>query len=145
VAGTKVDVMPTEAAVLGFSNRWYPSAILHARPVPLGNGSIVRVVTAPYFIATKLEAFKSRGAGRFRESNDIEDIVAVVDGRPELSAEAGHAPADLRHYLSQEFSALLGNPLFLDALPGHLPSDTASQARRPLLLSRLRAISAGPA
>ena len=33
VVGTKVDVMPTVAAVLGFSNRWYPSAIRHAEPV----------------------------------------------------------------------------------------------------------------
>ncbi len=145
VAGTKVDVMPTEPAVLGFSNRWYPSAIRHAEPVQLGDGSVVQVVTAPHFVATKLEAFKSRGAGLFRESTDIEDIVAVVDGRPELGAEVARAPADLRGYLSQELGTMLGNPRFLDALPGHLPSDTASQARRPLLLARLRAITSTPA
>jgi hypothetical protein len=145
VAGTKVDVMPTEAAVLGFSNRWYPSAIRHAEPFQLGDGSIVQVVTAPHFLATKLEAFKSRGVGRFRESTDIEDIVAVVDGRPELGAEVARAPADLRRYLSQELGTLLGDPLFLDALPGHLPSDSASQGRRPLLLARLRAITSTPA
>jgi predicted nucleotidyltransferase len=145
VAGTKVDIMPTEAGVLGFSNRWYPSAIRHAEPVQLGDGSVVQIVTAPHFVATKLEAFRSRGAGRFRDSADIEDIVAVVDGRPELGAEVARAPPDLRRHLSLEFSALLSDPLFLDALPGHLPSDAASQARRPLLLARLRAITSTPA
>ncbi len=41
----------------------------------------IRIVTAPYFLATKLDAFRGRGKGDYFGSNDLEDIVAVVDGR----------------------------------------------------------------
>ncbi len=57
----------------------------------------IRVVMAPYFIATKLEAFKGRGKGDFFGSHDLEDLVAVVDGRDtlvtEIRAESVHPEA----------------------------------------------------
>jgi len=45
------------------------------------------MVLAPYFLATKLEAFDGRGKGDYLSSHDIEDIVAVLDGRPEILDE----------------------------------------------------------
>ena len=72
-----VDVMPTDAAVLGFTNRWYAAALAHATWVPLGTRDI-RLITAPYFLATKFEAFHGRGHGDVRGSHDLEDIVAVT-------------------------------------------------------------------
>jgi hypothetical protein len=75
-------------------------------------------------------------------SHDLEDIISLVDGRSELVEEVGLTPAALQLYLATTFRQLLANPLFLDALPGHLPGDAASQQRRPLLLERLRRISA---
>ena len=50
-----IDVMPTDATVLGFSNRWYPTAIETAQTFHIA-GHDVRVVTPALFIATKLEA-----------------------------------------------------------------------------------------
>lgn len=47
-------------------------------------GYDVRIVTPPLFIATKLEAFHGRGEDDIFGSHDLEDIVAVVDGRPEI-------------------------------------------------------------
>jgi hypothetical protein len=42
------------------------------------------MITAPYFLACKLAAFRSRGEGDYLMSHDMEDIVAVLDGRPEV-------------------------------------------------------------
>ena len=140
VGGVKVDVMPTSEAVLGFSNRWYLPAIEHAERRLVGSLS-VRVVSAPYFVATKLEAFEGRGRGDLRASHDLEDLVAVVDGRPELGREVATAAEDLRGYLEERIGRLLDEPAFLEALPGHLPGDEASQGRVPLVLSRLREIA----
>lgn len=39
---------------------------------------------APYFCATKLEAFGGRGKNDYLASHDLEDLITVVDGRPEL-------------------------------------------------------------
>ena len=45
------------------------------------------MITAPYFLATKFEAFHGRGNSDYRMSHDLEDIVTVIDGRPELASE----------------------------------------------------------
>lgn len=141
IDGIVVDVMPTDETTLGFSNRWYREAFEHAALMDV-EGVDIRVVTAPFFLATKIEAFKGRGRGDFMASHDLEDILALVDGRRELPEEVATAPETLRSFLAVAFRNLLANPLFLDALPGHLPGDTASQQRLPLLMDRLRRISA---
>lgn len=141
-AGVILDVMPTEPHILGFGNRWYSPALRASESVDLGSGMLIRVVTAPYFLATKLEAFDGRGGGDFLLSHDIEDCIAVIDGRPELVEEIQRVDESVRVYLAERFGALLKNAAFLDALPGHLPPDAASQARLPLLVGRIRAIAA---
>ncbi len=55
-----LDVMPTDPRILGFSNRWYGPALTTAQPVDLA-GLKARVITAVYFVATKLQAFLGRG------------------------------------------------------------------------------------
>jgi predicted nucleotidyltransferase len=142
IDGTKVDLMPSDGAILGFSNRWYAEAIRHARATRLAGGTEVRVITAPYFVATKLEAFLGRGRGDYTASHDLEDVVAVIDGRSELVAEVEAAAGDLRSYLSGQVQKLVQNPRFLDGLPGHLPPDEASQARLSMVLDRLRRLAA---
>ena len=132
-----LDFMPTDSSILGFSNRWYGVALATAQRIVAGNHEI-RVITAPCFVATKLEALRGRGKQDFPASHDLEDIVTVIDGRPELVNEVHLAPADLQKYLSDEFGALLSNRDFLEALPGHLLFDAASQQRLELVLQRMK-------
>jgi len=135
-----VDVMPTDASLLGFSNRWYPEAIETAQTFRIA-GHEVRIVTPALFVATKLEAFHGRGGDDILSSHDLEDIVAVVDGRPAIVDDVAHAAADVRAYIVSEIRALLDNPDFVEALAGFLLPDSASQARRRVLEARFRAIS----
>jgi hypothetical protein len=74
-------------------------------------------------------------------SRDVEDVVAVLDGRPEIVDEVREADAELKIYLRKRFWELLKNQSFIDALPGHLPPDAASQARARLILERLQELS----
>jgi len=137
-----LDLMPTDASILGFSNRWYRPALENAQRVRIGDHQ-VQLITAPYFLATKLEAFHGRGKGDFRASRDLEDIVTVIDGRPEIVNEV-HLPApDLRKYLSEEFRALLSNRDFREACPGHLLPDAASQQRIGLVVKRMQQLIEG--
>jgi predicted nucleotidyltransferase len=136
-----VDIMPTKEGVLGFPNGWYQDALLHASTYTLPSGFQVNLVTAPHFLATKIEAFHGRGNGDFVMSKDIEDIVAVVDGRPQLPDEVANADPLLRDYLRDEVEALLSDRSFFDSLPGQLQGDEANQARVPLIIERLRKIA----
>lgn len=126
--GTTLDVMPLNEEILGFSNRWYSAAMESAQERELEPGLHIRVVTASCFLATKLEAFKGRGNGDYRSSRDIEDLIAVVDGREEAVNELRSAPIDVRSYIAAAISQMLKTTEFIDALPGHLSHDAASQS-----------------
>ena len=136
-----LDVMTSEP-VMGFSNRWYKGTIQTAGEREIRQGLSIRVVTAPYFVGTKLEAYKGRGRGDIALSHDVEDLISVVDGRPELHDEIRAGEEDLREYVGLEFGRLLENEDFVNALPGFLPPDDASQQRLPMLRDRLSEIAA---
>lgn len=138
VREVRVDVMPTEEEILTFKNRWYTDAFAQAISARVG-AAMIRIVSAPYFCATKLDAFGDRGKGDYYH-HDIEDLVALVDGREELVDEVRRAPDAVRAYLAAACDALLRSQRFLDALPGHLPGDAASQARLSLVEGRFHAI-----
>lgn len=142
-AGESVlDLMPADERILGFANRWYPLAVRSAHRIALPSGTAIRLVRAPVFLATKLEAFRDRGAGDFLMSHDLGDALAVIDGREELLAEFASLDIELARFVGEAFARLLATPRFRDHLPGHLPGDEASQARLPLLEARLQRLAA---
>lgn len=142
IDGVLVDVMPTSADILGFTNRWYAPTITHAVERELEPGLSIKIASAPYFVAMKLDAFAGRGDGDYMASHDLEDVVALVDARATLVDEIEQSLDDLRGYLASQISALLEEDAFVDALSGHLAGDLASQARLPFVLDRLRKIAA---
>jgi hypothetical protein len=116
-ATTTLDVMPLDERILGFSNRWYKPAMDSAQERDLETKLRIRVVTAVYFCATKLEAFRKRGQNDFLASHDLEDFIAVIDGRPELVSEVRAASEDVRAYIASEIGKLLGTRAFVDLFP----------------------------
>jgi len=139
--GIKVDVMPTDATVLGFGNRWYRSGMAHAEDFKLPSGMHVAVFSAPYLIATKLEAFHGRGQGDFMGSKDIEDIVALLDGCPDAEQKLAAAPADVRKYLGREFDRLSTDNNFLISLEGHLTFGPGVRDRLDRCLGIMRRVA----
>jgi len=141
VNGIKVDVMPTQEDILGFSNHWYLPAIENANYVQLEKELAIKLVTPPYFLATKIEAFKGRGKGDYMASHDMEDIITVLDGRREIVDEIKRSSDELKTFLSRTFRIFLTDENFLDAIPGQLLPDQANQARVPRLLKILEEIA----
>jgi predicted nucleotidyltransferase len=135
-----LDLMPTDSSILGFSNRWYHMALQNSETTRIGTHKI-RLITAPYFLATKLEALHGRGQHDYRLSRDLEDIVTVIDGRPEIVNEVQETEDRLRQYLSDELSTLLADRNFMESLPGHLLPDAASQQRLRIVLHRIEQIA----
>ena len=56
------------------------------------------MLTPVYFLCTKLVALRDRGWGELRVSQDLEDIVHLVDNRLELRTELTQADASVRVY-----------------------------------------------
>jgi len=139
VEGQVVDVMPVEEAILGFSNPWYAEGIAHAEEYILPENVRIRILSAIYFLATKLAALKNRGMSDIRLSSDWEDIVYVVDNRPELLAELSKASAAVRAYLAAEVQLLLRHPELREAIDCALP--LGSGGDRPYVIeTRLAAL-----
>jgi hypothetical protein len=128
-----LDVLAIRKEVLGYTNIWYESALENATFVTLPGGRLIRVISAPFFLGTKMEAFRGRGKMDFQASRDLEDFVAVIEGRSTLLQEIAEAPNDLRLYLADAARSLLSESRFLDVLPGFVLDD----GRVPLILERL--------
>ena len=138
---TTLDVMPLDGRILGFKNSWYGPAIETAEERELEPGLKILMVNSVYFCASKLEAFGDRGKNDYVGSRDLEDFIAVVDGRAELAGEIQAAQSDERSYLAKEIAKLFGARGFVDALPGHLAPDSASQERIVTVMARLKEIA----
>ena len=136
-----VDIMPTKGEVLGFSTEWYAEAFQSAQPFAVPGGPVIRLVTPAYFLATKLTAFHDRGRQDPIVSHDLEDIIAVVDGRASLVMELQAAPPGVRAFIAGAWRDLLETGEVPALLEAHLGPDEASQARAGLVLTRIEAMA----
>lgn len=75
----------------------------------------------------------------FQASHDLEDFVAVVEGRETIVKEIAESPLDLRNYLADAAKGLLAESRFLDVLPGFVLDDE----RVPLIRERIASIAYG--
>ena len=133
-----LDVLALNKEVLGFTNIWYEPALRHAFTATLPGGQTIRVIAAPFFLATKMEAFRGRGRMDFQASHDLEDFVAVIEGRDTLLQEIAASPVALRDYLAEAAKTSLAESRFLDVLPGFV----LEGERVPLIQERLALIAA---
>lgn len=140
----KVDFMPEDPAtadLLGCNNRWFTDGLANAQWHELPSGRRIRLFTPPYFLGSKLEAYAGRGTQSPLSSQDLEDILNLVNGREELLQEVDAAAPALKTYLTQTLIALLENNDF-----GYLVQDAArgDQEREQIIWQRLRYIAQVP-
>lgn len=100
-----VDVMPSDPMILGYANSWYVKGLAQAVPFELPSGRAIRIFKPAFFLATKLEAFGGRGDGD-PYHKDVEDIIILIDGRPELLVEVSEADEELKQFIATGVSAL---------------------------------------
>jgi predicted nucleotidyltransferase len=139
--GIAVDILPTDGSILDLDSPWFKVALESASPVTLPSGTSIYLISAPMLLVTKLVAFSDRGRGDFQGSHDLEDIVAVIDGRPELLDEVHRMDVEAREFLAEEFEALLAAGGFAESIPYHLRPDAASQSRASAVLGKIRSIA----
>lgn len=101
---------------------------------------IVKIITAPYFLATKIEAFLGRGNDDYLMSHDMEDIITLLDRRDELVEDIKDCSSELRQYLSEKLQEFRNDEQFIDSITGHLLPDAASQGRYSIIMKRIESI-----
>lgn len=137
IRGVTVDIMPTNPAILGFSNVWHTEGIEQARWVELSNKEKIRIFSEPYFLAAKIEAFKGRGNNDYRVSSDIEDIITILNGVPDIVDKILQAPSSVKKYLQKSFKGMLETEDFHEAIYAHLPERQFQEEKKKQLVNKI--------
>ncbi len=136
VQGIIVDVMTT-INILGFSNRWYPEGFKTAIEIGIDQQTIIKIFSVGYFIASKIEAFRSRGNGDYRLSTDFEDIVYIFENRKTIQEDLETTNGALRVYLQGQFRIFLADKNIEEGISAHLTPRFAAQ-KLPIILKILQ-------
>jgi hypothetical protein len=115
IDNVRIDILPTDPAVIGFDNRWCAEAEQSAIRVGIGNGLSVNVVPGHCFLGLKLCAFLRRGRGNYLKSYDIDDLMLIIGGRAMIEKEVTEqASPELRKFIIAELTnihkAVNGSP-----------------------------------
>lgn len=135
-----IDIMPTDGALIGLNTQWFSAALATAKSVEI-DGFSIPLISPVAWIATKLAAFADRGNRDYYGSHDLEDILAVIDGRASIIEEIDDTEVGIRTYVISSIRKLMQSNQFIASLSGHLPSDEASQQRLPELRKKLYGIA----
>ena len=130
--------MPTDGANLGLNTAWFAEALATSTMQTIAH-SECRIISPVAFLAVKYTAFLDRGNHDYHGSHDLEDFVAVIDGRAGIVMEVDRAPIGLRRFVIINIRQLLSDPKFRDALPGYLRPE--EEGRIGLLRFKLEGIA----
>ncbi len=131
-----LDVMPSDPRILGFSNRWYVDGIKNKIEKNL-DGKSFFVFPLEYYLASKFEAYNSRGKSDPRQSSDLEDIILVIDGIANFDIVSSlDKNQSLKEFLEENFEACKKGPMY-EAISGFL---NHKQAKINRVLNRMSVI-----
>jgi predicted nucleotidyltransferase len=139
IQGIIVDIMPTNDPSIGFTNIWYPEGFEKAVDHEIDERSIIKILSAPYFIATKLEAHKARGKNDGRTSHDFEDIVYVLENRESIWEDMDNSDSSVKEYLRSEFQILLKNPNLFEWIDSHV--ERGSPPATYMIMDKLKKVT----
>lgn len=86
----------------------------HKIPHTLPDGQSIFIFPLPYFLASKFEAYNARGMSDIRLSQDMEDILAVLDGNLEAKKIVNSSPSHVAEFLRNDFKVLLKKKALLE-------------------------------
>lgn len=134
-SGHLLDLMPTDASVLGFGNRWFTLGYETAQTCDIGASQPIRIFPPPVYAAAKAEAYRSRGAADPMFSHDLEDFLVLVACRPYLVEEIAACDLELRSYLATFATEVLALPRLDEIIEGNTGEPIGE------MLTALRAIA----
>jgi hypothetical protein len=133
------DLMPDKPEILVFSNQWYSEGMRAPIEITLYSGIKVQILSLPFYLASKLEAYQSRGKNDLIMSHDMEDVFLLLRGLKDFeSLIAG--PVHLQKYLKNFFRAHIQKEEFIDYIYNECPGTKSGQQFAQKLVSFFRAL-----
>lgn len=137
----KIDVMATIPIGWAPANPWFEAGIRSTVTIDIDDITI-KILSLPYFLATKFAAFSDRGRKDPRTSHDFEDIVYLLNYTSYLKPAVLKADKEVQSYLKQAFLEILDSPILQEAVIGNLFYEN-QMARFTKILNLLKEITHG--
>ena len=134
-----VDVLPANEDVLGWKSKWFADALTEANAMVCGDHT-VKVISGPFFVALKLEAFEDRGQSDFLASTDFEDVICLFNGRESIVDEIRECEK-LRPVLAAKFGTYIQSADMEDAVGGFVQTEDNPTQRKFAILKKFKAVS----
>lgn len=134
-----VDVLPVREEVLGWKSQWFEEALHSATSITI-DGHIVKIISAPFFVALKLEAFEDRGKGDFICSTDFEDVICLFNGRNTITDEILADPV-IGQGIAEKFSRYIKSTDLEDAVSGFVQTESNPDARFTAIMSAFKRLA----
>lgn len=116
-----IDILPVDTTMLGWkASAWFAETMKQAEEHLLPNGARILRATPVNLVATKLEAYLSRGQQDLLASKDAADIINLFAGRNALVTEIIAANPDKRNFIQEGMTILYRNRDFAYLLQSEL-------------------------
>lgn len=134
----KIDVMATREIAWAPANRWFEKGFQNLEHLKIDETTI-QILSLPYFLATKFEAFNHRGKKDPRTSKDFEDIVFLLNNSRDLKEKVNQSDDVVKSFLKVSFKEMLESRATLEALRAHLSFENEDE-RFELIVSILKSV-----
>lgn len=138
--GEIVDVMSIDEKSLSFGNRWYRPGFEHRELYKLPSGQLIYRLPVTYYIATKLEALRSRGGNDWRGAKDFEDIVYVLNYCMDFTEQFAGEEGQVKAFVADEFAQMLKRPNIAEEIECAI--DPEEIERTDMILETLQKVAA---
>ena len=105
------------------------------------NGHHILIAQPALYLATKIEAFLSRGQNEPFDSQDLEDIVALIDGCTELVTSFQEQDQELREWIGSHLGDIQSQSWFETLCIGNLPRGGDERTREQQFLARWKRLT----
>jgi len=130
-----IDIMASTDTMRGETNRWFAQGFDSLQKITI-NENDIQILSAPYYLATKFEAFNHRGNNDYRTSHDFEDIVYVLDNRLDIINEITQSDKPVKYFLQDELRKIMKSDYAEEILSAHL-HPLIVEERYPMLLAKI--------
>lgn len=139
--GIVFDLVPAGTYLGASGQAWDRIAVDTAEPFEIAPGLVIRHASAPAFLALKWAAFADRGAGDPFSSHDLEDILALIAGRPSITSEVSGSVQEIAKFVRDSSRQLLAHASVEDLLAGCLSNALDPETTITVVRDRLVALA----
>lgn len=137
----KVDVMSTTEVGWAPANPWFESGFENSITIEIENVEI-RILTLPYFLATKFAAFEGRGGRDPRMSHDFEDIVYLLNYTSNFREQIQESNPEVQQFLIEQFAVIRDKANMQEAIIANLYHED-QQVRFDRIMDEIKELTNG--